>query len=377
MISISEPLKIAVLYGPLLTYRIDLFNVLSRFHRLTVFATTSPEMSRRTDFAVRVVPAISIGGVSIQPRLRALIARGDFDVCIVFLDPRNVTALSAILMPLTPRVLTWGAWLTDSRIANWTRLAALSRSQADIFYCYEHLRQFEHRGADVTKMYVAQNTVAVPTGPDSASASGPRDSIVFVGSLTRRKGLNRLLRIFKMVLPQVSPLIRLVIVGDGPERTNIEREISRLDLQGRVRLMGRVEDSADLTKIYSRALVSVSLNQAGLTVLQSMGYGVPFVTVEGSISGGETYNITNGVNGYLVEDCDAAIAFAILNLLRDEPSRVSMGLAAKQHYLRYATIEHYAQGFLDAIDGTRRCPVWRGPGKPREQQRDTRVVVGK
>jgi len=29
-----------------------------------------------------------------------------------------------------------------------------------------------------------------------------------------------------------------------------------------------------------------------------------------------------------------------------------------------------------ALAGTRRCPVWRGPGKPREQQRDTRVVVG-
>ena len=50
-------------------------------------------------------------------------------------------------------------------------------------------------------------------------------------------------------------------------------------------------------KFYNRAIMSISLNQAGLSVLNSFAHGVPFVTMNNAASGGEKFNIVNNYNG--------------------------------------------------------------------------------
>ena len=52
---------------------------------------------------------------------------------------------------------------------------------------------------------------------------------------------------------------------------------------------------------YKFAYCSISYGQAGLSVLQAFAFGVPFLTTENAISGGEKHNIENGKNGFLVK----------------------------------------------------------------------------
>lgn len=208
-------------------------------------------------------------------------------------------------------------------------------------------------------MYVAHNTVAVRDTEPVASVE-LRDSIVFVGSLTSRKGLDRLLHVFAETVPRLPEWVRLVIVGDGPVRSKLETLAEDLGLEGRVEMPGRINDPVELAPYYARALVSVSLSQAGLSVLQSMGHGVPFLTIRDSLSGGETLNITDGLNGFVVDDNNNAISVALQSLAGDPSLATRMGAAAHKHYQRYATIENYAQGFFDAIEGTREALIWRG-----------------
>lgn len=365
--SISKK-KLAVLYGPLLHYRIDLFNALCDRYDVTVFATSYNGPRDNLRFALEVIPARSIWRLKRQPGLRRRLRALRFDICIVFADVAYLDAMAAIFFPPSPRLLIWGPWPTGNTIANWLRLLTIRQSEATLFYCHQHLEAFIARGADPAKLYVAPNSVAVPDGIDAAPPA-ERNNILFVGSFNERKGLDRLIRLFAALLPRITGDVDLMLVGDGPERPRLEALVAELGLGSRVKMLGAVNDAAALAPIYASALVAVSLSQAGLSVLQSMGFGVPFMTVRGSISGGETLNIQEGVTGFMVDDDDAAIADALFRCIGDRQRSAVMGEAAREHYLRYATIENYAQGFYDALEGTRKAQIWRGGG-PHSQSHD-------
>ena len=360
MIPSKPKLKIAIIYGPLLHYRLALFNAICDRYNLTVFTTEFAGDDSGLRFAVEVIPARRLGPFRFQPGLRQKLRQGQFDVCISFLDVAHIDTLLAIFLPVSPRTFSWGAWLTGSRIANFLRVAAMKRCEANLFYCYQKMQEIAACGAPVGSLYVAHNTVAVPK-PMPAVSADQRDLILFVGSFDARKGLDRLLRVFAETIPRLPERVRLMLVGDGPERSRLQALAKDLRLGERLMMPGRVNDPDKLGAYYTRALVSVSLNQAGLSVLQSMGFGVPFLTVCGSLSPGyETLNITDGVNGFVVDDSDTAIAEVFQALACDPALASRMGASAREHYLRYATIENYAQGFFDAIEGTRKALIWQG-----------------
>lgn len=359
MISSKPKLKIAIIYGSLLHYRIALFNAICERYSLTVFTTELAGPDTGIRFAFEIIPARHLGPFRFQPGLRQKLRRGRFDVCISFLDVAHIDTLLAIFFPVSSRTFSWGAWLTDSRIANFLRVSAVKRCEANLFYCYQHVKDIAACGVPVERLYVAHNTVAVSEIIPPVS-SDERNSILFVGSFNARKGLSRLLRIFAEIMPGLPKQVRLVLVGDGPERSKLKSLIKDLKLGERLWMPGRVNNPDDLIAYYARALVSVSLNQAGLSVLQSMGFGVPFLTLTCAISGGEIYNITDRVNGFVVDDNDTAIAEVFQSLANDPALAARTGAAAQKHYLRYATIENYAQGFFDAIERTREAQIWRG-----------------
>lgn len=358
----SHRLKLAILYGPLLHYRIALFNALSDRYELTVFTTSYNGQRNGLRFNVEIIKPQKIGCFAFQIGLRRNIRRHGFDICIVFFDVSFINALQLIVFPVAPETYVWGIWLTENKIANWLRIAAIHRCKASIFYCQQHLDAVVALGVDSAKLYVAPNTIDV-SNIKQQRAHNKRNCILFVGSFTKRKGLCRLIRIFASLLPKIENDIRLVLVGDGPEMESLRNLISDLGIIERTMLPGRVNDQMSLAPFYSQALVAVSLSQAGLSVLQSMGFGVPFLTIKNTLSGGETNNIINGVNGYIVEDNDIAIANALLSITIDRDKVDTMGIAALKHYSEYSTIENYAQGFFDAMENTKIANIWGGHGE--------------
>jgi glycosyltransferase involved in cell wall biosynthesis len=74
-------------------------------------------------------------------------------------------------------------------------------------------------------------------------------------------------------------ILRLAIVGDGPERPRLERLIAAQGLAERVLLLGRVSDG-DLARWYARAGIVVALSEAesfGRTIVEALAHGCQVV----------------------------------------------------------------------------------------------------
>jgi glycosyltransferase involved in cell wall biosynthesis len=161
-----------------------------------------------------------------------------------------------------------------------------------------------------------------------------RMSVLFVGRLVRRKGVDDLLRAMALVKPEVGSA-RLVIVGDGPERDALTRLANDLGLSASVEFKGELRGSSlDLEYSLCRMCVLPSKRVSddpaneglGLTLVEASMHGKPLVGTE---HGGIPEVINSGVNGFLVPEHDPPmLADAILKLLRDEKLAERMGANA-------------------------------------------------
>lgn len=121
---------------------------------------------------------------------------------------------------------------------------------------------------------VARFADAVPL--DRLRGHGP--VLLFVGRLERRKGLEHAVRAFAHLKTR-HPSLRLVVVGDGPERERCQ-ELLPAGLRVDVDMLGRVSDS-DLPRCYASADVFVAPatggESFGIVLLEALAAGTPVV----------------------------------------------------------------------------------------------------
>jgi alpha-1,6-mannosyltransferase len=107
------------------------------------------------------------------------------------------------------------------------------------------------------------------------------DHVLYVGRLSRAKGLPELLEAARRSLEPW----RLDVVGDGPWRQGLPREIAALGLQDRVRLLPYVTDRTELARRYAEAacVVMPGPNETfGLVGLEAAASGARVVTTSGA-----------------------------------------------------------------------------------------------
>ncbi|PMI34878.1 hypothetical protein BCT30_04630 [Enterovibrio norvegicus] len=221
---------------------------------------------------------------------------------------------------------------------------------ANVYYTAEARRDFVLRGLKSDNLYVANNTFDVEN-KSKAYEHDNKFRLLFVGSLDARKNNVELIEAYKNTLDHIPENITLTFVGDGKENDVLRSLVNQLGIAERVDFVGRLESPLELIQYYNEALVSISYGQAGLSVLQSLGFGVPFITHREAISGGEKSNIKQGINGYFCDDINA-LENEIIRFTNNVHLAREMGENAYNYYSRFCTIENMAQGFVDAIEKT-------------------------
>jgi glycosyltransferase involved in cell wall biosynthesis len=147
------------------------------------------------------------------------------------------------------------------------------------------------------------------------------------------------------------PNLRLVVVGDGPERAAVEGLVREMNLGGRVRLLGTRHDVPRLLTATDTLLLTSVSEGVPLTVIEAMATGVPVVSTDvGSVSD----VVTHGVCGLLAPAREAAALAAHLETLGKAPLlRVAMGdrgrARAVAELSEVAMADRYAELFDDAL----------------------------
>lgn len=125
---------------------------------------------------------------------------------------------------------------------------------------------------------------------------------IYVGSLTYRKGVDRLARIFKSVAP-LAEHASLYIVGEGPLLGTM-KDILGAGLKDRVFFLGNVEMELvpKLLKMSDVFVFPTQFDGWGMVVNEAMACGLPVITTK--TCGAAHDLVSDGQNGFLLEPSD-------------------------------------------------------------------------
>lgn len=168
--------------------------------------------------------------------------------------------------------------------------------------------------------------------------------VLSVGSLQPVKGQTVLLRAFKLVLERF-PAARLRIVGDGPQRENLETLSRRLGLFQQVEIAGSIPHQ-DLPGCYGEAslFVQASWHEAqGMALLEAAACGLP---VTGTEVGALADLAPAAALGVPPGD-EQQLAAAMLTLLDNSDRAAHLGQEARKKVEKIYDVEITAMRFLD------------------------------
>ncbi|MCP2500359.1 MAG: glycosyltransferase family 4 protein [Deltaproteobacteria bacterium] len=177
----------------------------------------------------------------------------------------------------------------------------------------------------------------------------PADKFLFVtiGRLVKRKNLEDLLHVFQDV-QKTTPSI-LLIIGDGPEKENLENLAKQLGIAGEIRILGRVSDAEKFQYLgVSDMYLSTAIHEGfGIVFLEAMECGLPVISYD---RGGQTDFLREGKTGYLVGLGNRKnFELKIKELLNSNPLRTEIG-AHNKNYVKAFYIEHIADRYISIFN---------------------------
>ncbi len=229
-----------------------------------------------------------------------------------------------------PLPLAAAVWLAERPIPLVYRgvpFEAISESTAD---------DLEARGlARPRVIYCGVDTAHYTPAPDERAAA---PLFAYLGRLKRYKGVDIVVRAFAAM---AHPTATLEIAGTGDHRPALERLAASLDLAGRVRFLGFVDEPTKLALLRRAwALAFASPKEGwGITNLEAAACGTPVVA---SNSPGIRASVRDGETGYLVPHGDVAAMAAAMRRVADSPALVAALGAAGRRFAETFTWERAA-----------------------------------
>ena len=218
---------------------------------------------------------------------------------------------------------------------NYAATPVTSRLASRTIAVSDDLRRYliERFHARADRVETIHNGIALPPREAVPSAPGlaARANVVLgVGRLVPEKGFAALIE----AVARAKTKPRLILLGEGPERSSLEHLIAICGLSDRVELRGYVKD---LASIYAQGkmLVLPSRSEAfGNVIVEALGYGLPVVATR---SGGPPEVLGDGAHGRLVavDDIDA-MAAAIDGTLADPGDPAKHRARAEDFSLEHA-----------------------------------------
>ena len=234
------------------------------------------------------------------------------------------------------------------------RFIALSSELAD--YLVEWIGIPRDRIAQIingvdTKKFSPANDGPIPL--TNVSMSGDKDTVVLgtVGRLQEVKDQINLVRALRILVKERADLrarVRLLIVGDGPLRGAVEKEIEEGRLGDIIHLAGARDDVPAVLRALDVFVLPSRAEGISNTILEAMASGLPVCATK---VGGNSELVVDNASGRLAPpESPEALAQAIVPYVEDRELRRTHGAAGRARVVERFSLEAMVARYLDVYD---------------------------
>lgn len=243
------------------------------------------------------------------------------DVLIVEANARYLATPSAVKWMHTRgrKVIGWGLGSLHlsgplSGFRQMRRRQFLSQFDALIAYSQRGADEYAAHGFPREKIFVAPNAVAPHPveKPDREPKTTDRATILFVGRLQARKRIDSLLR----ACAELNKNIRLVIIGDGPERQSLESLAKQVYPSA---VFSGTKHGDELKPYFAEADLFVLPGTGGLAVQEAMSSGLPIIVAKGD---GTQDDLVRQANGWQIPPEDYGALVETMRLALSDVARL-------------------------------------------------------
>jgi len=206
--------------------------------------------------------------------------------------------------------------------------------------------RFIPNGVDLNEIdEVLKNTGDKKAGKD-------RFTVGYIGQLIVRKGVDTLIQAFQQL--QVDRK-ELLIIGEGPQRNDLESYAANTDCNDQIQFLGFREDRIELLKSIDVFVLPSSLEGIPRCLMEAMGAGIPVIA---SNIPGCTELVRNNVTGILFDVGDVnQLAEALETIANDEGVRTKLACNGqeliRERYSATSMAESYSSLYRHLIEANR------------------------
>ncbi|WP_163969839.1 N-acetyl-alpha-D-glucosaminyl L-malate synthase BshA [Oceanobacillus halotolerans] len=170
--------------------------------------------------------------------------------------------------------------------------------------------------------------------------------MIHISNFRKVKRIHDIINTFQKIRQKVK--VKLLLIGDGPEYSDLSQYVKDLGLQDHVLFLGKQKNIRDLLSISDLKLLMSEKESFGLVLLEAMSCEVPCI---GTNIGGIPEVIRHGETGYIVElgDIDQAASYAI-QLLKEDELLQAFGKNALHHARTNFNSQEIVQQYINVYE---------------------------
>ena len=306
------------------------------------------------------IPQFPIGGSlygmqSVRSRIRLAthLRHSEIAIAHAFDFYANLTLIPAARMARVPVVIGSQRQLGDLLTAAQARAQHAMFRWCDAVVCNSHAAadRLIKRGMKKDKVVVVGNGLAASAFAKAQPALARSPEVLRVGMIARMNASYKNHATFLQAASRIHqrfPNVEFALVGDGPLRSELERQAESLGLGQSARFLGDRRDMPEVLASLDISVLPSDSESLSNVIMESMAAGLPVVA---SNVGGNP-ELIQSETGILVPpgNQDALVA-AIERLLKDASERSTLGRNAKDHAQENFTIERMQARYEDLYSG--------------------------
>jgi glycosyltransferase involved in cell wall biosynthesis len=255
-------------------------------------------------------------------------------------------------LPVVSTVHGWTGIDPFSRIKLYEWMDGLSLRHMEAVCTVNHamlkhprLKRLQHDKVHVIRNGIPKLDADSPLPDDEITEfCGQVFTVASIGRLSQEKGYHYLLEAFSLLINKGID-VRLLIVGEGPERPHLEKMILRLGLSGKVVLPGYRKEAWRYLSGCDVFVLSSLTEGLPITLLEAMQMGVPVVV---TAVGGMPAIIKPGDTGRIVPPgSPQSLAESIAEIHHDGKTAALMAQRAQELVYREYSLERMCRGYSE------------------------------